>query len=136
MNLRSLRMSLSSGGSGLRYGFFLGGQPPRPPKARSARAFVCMLNAERNELSRSGRRKNLACIRRTERSKLRGWGGGGALAPQEGEDPPGCTMTVKAAMKRCLALASSDQALPVTARRAKRENGGLGEDPPGSTMTY
>jgi hypothetical protein len=24
----------------------------------------------------------------------------------------------------------------VTARRAKRENGGLGEDPPGSTMTY
>jgi hypothetical protein len=23
----------------------------------------------------------------------------------------------------------------VTARRAKRENGGLGEDPPGSTMT-
>jgi hypothetical protein len=26
--------------------------------------------------------------------------------------------------------------LPVTARRAKRENGGLGEDPPGSTMTY
>jgi hypothetical protein len=27
-------------------------------------------------------------------------------------------------------------ALPVTARRAKRENGGLGEDPPGSTMTY
>jgi hypothetical protein len=29
----------------------------------------------------------------------------------------------------------SDEALPVTARRAKRENGGLGEDPPGST-TY
>jgi hypothetical protein len=27
-------------------------------------------------------------------------------------------------------------ALPVTARRAKRENGGLGEDPPGSTITY
>jgi hypothetical protein len=26
-------------------------------------------------------------------------------------------------------------AVPVTARRAKRENGGLGEDPPGSTMT-
>jgi hypothetical protein len=25
---------------------------------------------------------------------------------------------------------------PVTAHRAKRENGGLGEDPPGSTMTY
>jgi hypothetical protein len=25
-------------------------------------------------------------------------------------------------------------ALPVTARRAKRENGGLGEDAPGSTM--
>jgi hypothetical protein len=25
-------------------------------------------------------------------------------------------------------------AVPVTARRAKRENGGLGEDPPGSTM--
>jgi hypothetical protein len=25
---------------------------------------------------------------------------------------------------------------PVTARRAKRENGGLGEDPPGGTMTY
>jgi hypothetical protein len=24
----------------------------------------------------------------------------------------------------------------MTARRAKRENGGLGEDPPGSTMTY
>jgi hypothetical protein len=24
----------------------------------------------------------------------------------------------------------------VTARRAKRENGGLGEDPPGSTMTF
>jgi hypothetical protein len=31
---------------------------------------------------------------------------------------------------------SSDQALPVTARRAKRENGSLGEDPPGSTLTY
>ena len=31
---------------------------------------------------------------------------------------------------------SSDQALPMTALRAKRENGGLGEDPPGSTMTY
>jgi hypothetical protein len=30
----------------------------------------------------------------------------------------------------------SEGALPVTARRAKRENGGLGEDPPGSTMTY
>jgi hypothetical protein len=29
-----------------------------------------------------------------------------------------------------------DLAVPVTARRAKRENGGLGEDPPGSTMTY
>jgi hypothetical protein len=28
----------------------------------------------------------------------------------------------------------SDGAVPVTARRAKRENGGLGEDPPGSTM--
>ena len=27
-------------------------------------------------------------------------------------------------------------AVPVTARRAKRENGGLGEDPPGSPMTY
>ena len=27
-------------------------------------------------------------------------------------------------------------AVPVTARRAKRENGGLGEDPPGNTMTY
>jgi hypothetical protein len=24
----------------------------------------------------------------------------------------------------------------VTARRAKRENGGLGEDPPGNTITY
>jgi hypothetical protein len=30
----------------------------------------------------------------------------------------------------------SEGGLPVTARRAKRENGGLGEDPPGSTMTY
>jgi hypothetical protein len=39
-------------------------------------------------------------------------------------------------MKRFLALGSSDQALPVTARRAKRENEGLGEDPPGSTITY
>jgi hypothetical protein len=29
-------------------------------------------------------------------------------------------------------LQSSDGALPTTARRAKRENGGLGEDPPGS----
>jgi hypothetical protein len=29
----------------------------------------------------------------------------------------------------------SDGALPTTARRAKRENGGLGEDPPGSTVT-
>jgi hypothetical protein len=29
----------------------------------------------------------------------------------------------------------SDDALPVTAGRAKRENGGLGEDPPGSTIT-
>jgi hypothetical protein len=27
-------------------------------------------------------------------------------------------------------------AVPVTARRAKRENGGLGEDPPGSTIRY
>jgi hypothetical protein len=33
-------------------------------------------------------------------------------------------------------LQSSDGALPTTARRAKRENGGLGEDPPGSTITY
>jgi hypothetical protein len=31
-------------------------------------------------------------------------------------------------------LRSSDQALPVTARRAKRENGGLWEDPPGNTI--
>jgi hypothetical protein len=30
----------------------------------------------------------------------------------------------------------SDGALPMTVRRAKRENGGLGEDPPGRTMTY
>jgi hypothetical protein len=30
----------------------------------------------------------------------------------------------------------SNGTLPVTARRAKRENGGLGEDPPGSTITY
>ena len=30
----------------------------------------------------------------------------------------------------------SSVGIPVTARRAKRENGGLGEDPPGSTMTY
>jgi hypothetical protein len=30
----------------------------------------------------------------------------------------------------------SDGAVPVTASRAKRENGGLGEDPPGGTMTY
>jgi hypothetical protein len=30
---------------------------------------------------------------------------------------------------------ASDGALPTTARRAKRENGGLGEDPPGSTIT-
>jgi hypothetical protein len=30
---------------------------------------------------------------------------------------------------------NSDGALPVTTRRAKRENGGLREDPPGSTMT-
>jgi hypothetical protein len=29
-----------------------------------------------------------------------------------------------------------DGALPMAARRAKRENGGLGEDPPVSTMTY
>jgi hypothetical protein len=28
---------------------------------------------------------------------------------------------------------SSDGALPTTARRAKRENGGLGEDPPGKS---
>jgi hypothetical protein len=28
------------------------------------------------------------------------------------------------------------RAVPIIARRAKRENGGLGEDPPGSTMTY
>jgi hypothetical protein len=33
-------------------------------------------------------------------------------------------------------LQGNDGALPVTARRAKRENGGLGENPPGSTMTY
>jgi hypothetical protein len=26
-------------------------------------------------------------------------------------------------------------AVPVTARRAKRDNGGLGEDPPGNTMS-
>jgi hypothetical protein len=32
-------------------------------------------------------------------------------------------------------LHSSDGDLPTTARRAKRENGGLGEDPPGSPMT-
>ena len=38
--------------------------------------------------------------------------------------------------KRLDQLRSSDQALPVTASRAKRENGGLGEDPPGRTMTY
>ena len=30
----------------------------------------------------------------------------------------------------------SEGVVPVTARRAKRENGGLGEDPPGSMMTY
>jgi hypothetical protein len=30
----------------------------------------------------------------------------------------------------------SEGDLPVTARRAKRENGGLGEDPPGRTMSY
>jgi hypothetical protein len=29
-----------------------------------------------------------------------------------------------------------DQALSVTARRAKRDNGGLGEDPPESPMTH
>jgi hypothetical protein len=28
------------------------------------------------------------------------------------------------------------EAVPVTARRAKRENGGLGEDPPESPMAY
>jgi hypothetical protein len=33
-----------------------------------------------------------------------------------------------------LYMSHSDQALPVTARRAKRENGGLGEDPPGSPI--
>jgi hypothetical protein len=33
-------------------------------------------------------------------------------------------------------LQSSDGALHTTARRAKRENGGLGEDPPGSPMTH
>ena len=31
-------------------------------------------------------------------------------------------------------LHSSDAALPTAARRAKRENGGLGENPPGSPM--
>jgi hypothetical protein len=31
--------------------------------------------------------------------------------------------------------AVSESALPTTARRAKRENGGLGEDPPGSPMS-
>ena len=30
----------------------------------------------------------------------------------------------------------SKSALPTTARRAKRENGGLGEDPPGSPMSH
>jgi hypothetical protein len=34
------------------------------------------------------------------------------------------------------ATMSSWYKLPVTAHRAKRENGGLGKDPPGSTMTY
>jgi hypothetical protein len=33
-------------------------------------------------------------------------------------------------------LQSSDGTLPTTARRAKRENGGLGEDPPGSPMSH
>jgi hypothetical protein len=35
-----------------------------------------------------------------------------------------------------LLLQDSDGGLPVTARRAKRENGGLWEDPPGSTMAH
>jgi hypothetical protein len=70
-----------------------------------------------------------------------------------GEDPPGSTMTIpqtpvsrfaqRAVVGRADLLTvpriwmlslDSNGAVPVTARRAKRENGGLGEDPPGSTM--
>jgi hypothetical protein len=36
--------------------------------------------------------------------------------------------------RTCLLCQVSYGAVPVTARRAKRENGGMGEDPPGSTI--
>jgi hypothetical protein len=49
------------------------------------------------------------------------------------DPPPGASdLTIRLKIDQ---LRSSDQAPSVTARRAKRENGGLGEDPPGSPMT-
>jgi hypothetical protein len=59
-----------------------------------------------------------------------------------GDPPPDPRFSLRSARCRGLSkihqinqLRSSDGALPTKARRAKRENGGLGEDPPGSPMT-
>jgi hypothetical protein len=49
------------------------------------------------------------------------------------EDPPGSMTYLQSFGPGC---SGSEGALPVTAGRAKRENGGLGEDPPGSMITY
>jgi hypothetical protein len=46
------------------------------------------------------------------------------------------TITYPQVLRTRMFSQGSDGALPVTVRRAKRENGGLGKDPPGSTMTY
>ena len=50
--------------------------------------------------------------------------------------PPESTMTRLQVLGTWMFSQGSDEALPVTAGRAKRENGGLGEDPPGSTITH
>jgi hypothetical protein len=89
---------------------------PRPPFSRFARRAVV------------GRVPSLLCMflfGQLEPSYLTG------RAPSSISMSFGCRQTRSDDL-----LPSSDQALPVTARRAKRENGGLGEDPPGSTLIY
>jgi hypothetical protein len=61
-------------------------------------------------------------------SKARKLGSGGGS--------PGSKMTYQQVVRTWMFSQGSDGAVPVTARRAMRENGGLGEDPSGSTMTY
>jgi hypothetical protein len=118
---------------GTRYPFvpssFLRGQPPRPPVARFARAMVCpylpgQLIFLRPVFFPGG------LVPQTPRGSLRT----GGLSPK------------RKAMRRKyddLLTGPSEQdvqgslgAAPVTARRAKRENGGLREDPSGCTITY